>query len=752
MVEENKVLRKKLKLAQQKSRRLTKKCKSLEDIVQSLNDNGLISTECQQFLNQNISSIPKELVKRLLKKRNTTYPPELRSFAMTLQYYSAKAYEFVRTTFNLALPHQSQIRKWYSKIPAGPGFTQPAFQALEVRMHKAQEENKQIVCALMLDEMAIRKHVSWNGKSFQGYVDLGCDLNDDDSAPMAKNALVFMAVALNESWKVPCGYFLIDSLTGKERANLVTQCIQRLYDVGVTVSSLTCDGPSCHFTMLSTLGAKMKVPALNPSFQHPSDSNEKVHVFLDVCHMLKLVRNTFSDFGVLKDNNGECISWQYLVELHKLQEQEGLRLGNKMKSAHLQWQKQKMKVNLASQVLSASVADALEYCVKHLKLPQFDKCAATVKFIRVFDHLFDVLNSRNPVAKGYKSPMRQANRNVWDPFLDEAYAYILALTDGTGNTLHSSRRKTGFIGFLAAIKSVRSIFQDLVSQKSGAPLKYLLTYKLSQDHLELFFSAVRAAGGFNNNPTAQQFTASYKRLLLRSAIKGGKGNVSQRDNTTILEVIEDTCHLSNDTTLTISETAIIRKYDLKQLSPVQSDHDYCDMPNITILSEYKTAAISYIAGYVVKMVEKRIICSDCLKALKASNQSPTERSDFVQFKSRGSLILPSKSVRIICEETEKCFGRLLAITSGKPPQKKGVPQAISLAVLGNIQTQTMFPELDEHMIDSSATDNHIVHLTKQVVHCYCTIRLHHLAKQTTQAESGPYIRKQLNKLILFNHQ
>ena len=66
--------------------------------------------------------------------------------------------------------------------------------------------------------------------------------------------------------------------------------------------------------------------------------------------------------------------------------------------------------------------------------------------------------------------------------------------------LHASKQKTGFIGFLAAIKSVQGTFQDLVALPS-APLKCLLTYKLSQDHLELFFSAVRAAGGFNNPTT-----------------------------------------------------------------------------------------------------------------------------------------------------------------------------------------------------------------------------------------------------------
>ena len=72
-----------------------------------------------------LSGVPTQLIKRLTNKKNTPYPPELRLFAMTLQYYSAKAYEYVRTSFNLALPHQAQIRKWYSKVLAGPGFENP---------------------------------------------------------------------------------------------------------------------------------------------------------------------------------------------------------------------------------------------------------------------------------------------------------------------------------------------------------------------------------------------------------------------------------------------------------------------------------------------------------------------------------------------------------------------------------------------------------------------------------------------------
>ena len=38
-----------------------------------------------------------------------------------------------------------------------------------------------------------------------------------------------------------------------------------------------------------------------------------------------------------------------------------------------------------------------------------------------------------------------------------------------------------------------------------ANFKYLLIYKISQDHLELLFRAIRAHGGSSNNPNLKQF-------------------------------------------------------------------------------------------------------------------------------------------------------------------------------------------------------------------------------------------------------
>jgi hypothetical protein len=64
-------------------------------------------------------------------------------------------------------------------------------------------------------------------------------------------------------------YFFVDGLSGKERANLVRVCIQRLHDVGVRVTSLTCDGPSCHICMLRELGLSLDLSNMVTYFIHP---------------------------------------------------------------------------------------------------------------------------------------------------------------------------------------------------------------------------------------------------------------------------------------------------------------------------------------------------------------------------------------------------------------------------------------------------------------------------------------------------
>lgn len=61
--------------------------------------------------------------------------------------------------------------------------------------------------------------------------------------------------------------------------------------------------------------------------------------------MVKLARNALAEL---------LIKWEYRKMLNEI------RLGNKLSNQHVRWTKAKMKVKLAAQTFSSSVADTLE--------------------------------------------------------------------------------------------------------------------------------------------------------------------------------------------------------------------------------------------------------------------------------------------------------------------------------------------------------------------------------------------------------
>ena len=71
---------------------------------------------------------------------------------------------------------------------------------------------------------------------------------------------------------------------------------------------------------------------------------------------------------------------ELLEELHKVHENEGLHLANKLIAVHMNWRMQKMKVNLAAQTISSSVAAAIEFCNIHLKLTVLRYCKISRNF------------------------------------------------------------------------------------------------------------------------------------------------------------------------------------------------------------------------------------------------------------------------------------------------------------------------------------------------------------------------------------
>lgn len=348
------------------------------------------------------------------------YPKSIRDFAVRLYIRSPSAYNFVRESFNKNLPHKSTIQNWQQKIDGSPGFNKAIIPAIKSKILEASENGKKLKFSLQLDGMYI--HSTLEGRSngrVYGYEDLGTggletDQNNEEPK-VAKEALVFLVNAINDRFKAPVAYFLINGIKSQELAYLVDDVLFFLESNGIDVISITFDGHRSNLSMCKVLGASLNAQKLQPSFESPHGNT--IHILFDAAHMIKVIRNQLWQKQIIYDGNDKPIHWIHLKQLNKIQEKEGLRLANKVTRRHIDFHNEKMKVKLATQLFSKSVADAILF-LKSSNVSGFDDCDSTAKFIEIINNMFDIFNSYS-LYNAYKFKRAISEKNC-----DEIFAYL----------------------------------------------------------------------------------------------------------------------------------------------------------------------------------------------------------------------------------------------------------------------------------------------------------------------------------------
>lgn len=90
--------------------------------------------------------------------------------------------------------------------------------------------------------------------------------------------------------------------------------------------------------------------------------------------MLKLCKNALGDWKQLYNKNGNPIKWQNFEKRVAIQNGLGLHSATKIRKRHINYFKEQIKVRLAAQTFSQSVADAMTHCKNNLKLTDFNNC------------------------------------------------------------------------------------------------------------------------------------------------------------------------------------------------------------------------------------------------------------------------------------------------------------------------------------------------------------------------------------------
>ena len=129
--------------------------------------------------------------------------------------------------------------------------------------------------------------------------------------------------------------------------------------------------------------------------------NKQVFVFYDPPHLLKNVRNNLKKADLRVGE--KIVSWQHIVDFYNIDKMQMIQMAPKLKERHIELPPfSAMRVNLAAQVLSHSVAAGISFLVTAKELPE--GAIETAKFVENFDALFNTFNSQK-----LKSSQRHGN-------------------------------------------------------------------------------------------------------------------------------------------------------------------------------------------------------------------------------------------------------------------------------------------------------------------------------------------------------
>jgi hypothetical protein len=557
---------------------------------------------------------------------------------------------------------------------------------------------------------------------------------DDDDQPQATKVLMVIAVGVTARWRLPLAYYMTDGTNAELQQSILRTVISKLWECGSVAISVTMDGLAANIKTLQLLGCNLEPDNLRSVFPHPECPSVSVAAVLDACHMMKLARNTISEYQIIQLPDGGKAKWRHIEMLHKKQNAEDLVLGNRLTKAHIDFKNQKMKVRLAVQALSASCSKAIEYLRKS-GCSDFHDSHPTEIFITKLDKLFDILNSKSTFGKGYKRAITVHNMNVRLQFLLEMKQFLLELKDSNGCRLIHSKRKTFVLGLCLTIDSVCHIIKTLMSGDgiNGQKIKYLATYRLSQDNIETMFSIVRRRGGWSNNPTALQFQYIYRALLSNIGVSvSGSANV-------VADEVDEILSKHDDNTESVF---------LDGEGPL-SDHTYFScLPN---LSTYVNNVCSYIAGFVVRKLQPQLKCTSCRQLLVSLPGTDAPNTCFLKLKDNGGLVTPSEGVVRIIQRAEQNY-RVL-IPQGSPVHsisRMGIK--LEQAVITDLNCDLVFGETSHLMDTISGIDNHVTSLIRQIVRFYLKIRKFHSVKMWNIEQRQSNVRQKMTKLVLFKNE
>ena len=251
------------------------------------------------------------------KESQTRHPTQMRwhpamiRWCLSLKFQSTAAYETLRSSGVLSLPSTRTLRDYTHFIRGTTGFDPAVTEQLvqEANLDSLEDFQKNVV--IVLDEMKVKENLVYDKYGFRiiGFVDLGTinnDLADIEHAAnsqdttgvscddVATHMLVLMVRGLFIKLAFPYAQFATREISSHTLFPLVWEAVQKLEAAGFKVVAVTADGAALNrkfFRMHNTNNGTSVYKTPNPY----ADEERDIYFFSDVPHLLKTVRNCWSN-------------------------------------------------------------------------------------------------------------------------------------------------------------------------------------------------------------------------------------------------------------------------------------------------------------------------------------------------------------------------------------------------------------------------------------------------------------------------
>ena len=397
-------------------------CKQLEDRAKELetriNDDGMPISEALEkdilkiMGGQNLEATPhmkffwQQQMKLLqTEKMARRYHPQIIRFALSLHGKSPAAYREIRDSGAMILPSERVLRDYKNYFKPKAGLNVDNIESLRDKASSAAGIQRYVV--LVMDEMKIQSNLVFDKYSGDliGFVDLGDPMTNyaclGDEDVMATHALAFLVRGMCSDMKHIIAYYFTENVTSYQLMSVFWKIVGVLeVSLNLWVIAAVNDGASPNrkfFELHSMFMSDVENEVVSDVVYKVNNlfaMDRFIFFFPDACHLIKIARNCLYNSGSgsrsrLMWNNGSYLLFRHIADLFYSNQEFALHVFPKLSLDHIVLTPySKMKVKLATQVLSRSVAIALEESDN-------EEVLGTAQFCRMMNDLFDCTNVRS---------------------------------------------------------------------------------------------------------------------------------------------------------------------------------------------------------------------------------------------------------------------------------------------------------------------------------------------------------------------